>query len=90
MFLISNENSRVLGAQLLYPTAFQDIRSTLLEVPHTSEMGVYMQSRLTAGGIKMLPIKHQFGEGGVKLKAVNMPQLLDCMKWSCEWSQGVS
>lgn len=42
------------------------------------------------GGIRMLPIKHQFGEGGVKLKAVNMPQLLDCMKWNCEWRQGVS
>ena len=90
MFLISNENSRVLCAQWLYPTSFHDILSALLRVPHTWEMGVYMQSRRMVGGIRMLPIKHQFGEGGVKLKAVNMPQLLDCMKWNCEWRQGVS
>lgn len=75
----------MLCAQLLYSTSFHDILSVMLEVPHTSEMGVYMQSGLTVGGRRMLPIKHQFGEGGVKLKAVNVPQLLDCMKWSCEW-----
>jgi hypothetical protein len=40
------------------------------KVPHTLEMCIYIQSGLIVGSIKKLPIRRNFGEGGVEWKVV--------------------